>query len=421
MNDASRRAAASPRALLLAIALFVASVGLSLRLQLWHGFIDLQVYRVGAEVWLDGGALYGRMPKVLGIGLPFTYPPLAAVFFTPLAVMPLWLAEVMITVTSVGCLALTLWLVLARLRPELDTATRLTLVTAAVAVLQLFEPLRQTFGFGQINLVLMAAVAMDCLAVRTRWPRGALIGVAAVVKLIPVAFLLYFLLRKDWKAAATTVATIAAAVLGGFLFFPRESSQYWFHTIKNTNRIGTPHFAGNQSIKGMAFRLGLPASTVTVVWLGLSLVVFVLAALWMRKLFATGGGAAHVSALLVNAGVVLLVSPVSWSHHWVWVAPALLLALDRLVRGKRGPWQLAAVAVFATMFLVGPQWRLPHGGRQRELGWSWWEQIVGNGYVLGALALLVVGVGTAYRARLDFRPAVRRLPPARPDRSAPVA
>jgi len=110
---------ARTRLLLAALALFAVSALVSLLAHWWHGFIDLQVYRNGARVWLDGGELYGPMPPVYGIGLPFTYPPLAALFFAPLALMPLVLAEVVVLATSLGCLGLTLWLVLARLRPGL--------------------------------------------------------------------------------------------------------------------------------------------------------------------------------------------------------------------------------------------------------------------------------------------------------------
>ena len=72
---------------------------------------------------------------------------------------------------------------------------------AAAVVLGALEPVLQTFEFGQINLLLMALVAVDCLVDRPRWPRGMLIGIAAAIKLTPAVFLLYFLLRRDYRAA----------------------------------------------------------------------------------------------------------------------------------------------------------------------------------------------------------------------------
>ncbi|MGY2027210.1 glycosyltransferase 87 family protein [Nocardia gipuzkoensis] len=378
------------RWLIAAIALFAVSALVSLLAHWWHGYIDLQVYRNGARVWLDGGDLYGPMPPVEGIGLPFTYPPLAALFFAPLALMPLLLAEVLVVATSVASLGISLWLVLTRLRPELPRPAVLTLVIAAVAVAQFFEPIRQTFGFGQINLVLMAAITLDCLVRKPFWPRGMLIGIAVSVKLIPAGYLLYFVLRKDWKAAGTLVVSAIAAVGLGFLLFPADSVDYWFHTLADTGRIGPPYFAGNQSIKGMAFRLGVDDTVATLLWITLSVLAVALAAVWMRRLIDAG---ATVAALLVNAAAVLLVSPVSWSHHWVWIAPVLVVTAEVMVRGARSPRVIGAVAAGCVLFLIGPHWLLPHS-RDRELDWAWWQQIIGSSYVLVTLAVFVVAVVT---------------------------
>ncbi|MGW4093462.1 glycosyltransferase 87 family protein [Nocardia sp. NPDC004750] len=394
-GTASGHASPNPQApqvrwLIAAIALFAVSAIVSLLAHWWHGYIDLQVYRNGARVWLDNGDLYGPMPPVEGIGLPFTYPPLAALFFAPLALMPLVAAEVLVVVTNVVSLGISLWLVLTRLRPELSRPVVLTLVIGAVAVAQFFEPIRQTFGFGQINLVLMAAITLDCLARKPFWPRGMLIGIAVSVKLIPAGYLLYFVLRKDWKAAGTLVVSAIAAVGLGFLLFPGDSVDYWFHTLADTGRIGPPYFAGNQSIKGMAFRLGIGDTAATLVWITLSVLAVALAAVWMRRLIEAG---ATVAALLMNAAAVLLVSPVSWSHHWVWIAPALVVAADLMVRGARSPRASGVVTVAAVLFLIGPHWLLPHS-RDRELDWAWWQQIIGSNYVLATFAVFIVAVFT---------------------------
>ncbi|MFI6997430.1 glycosyltransferase 87 family protein [Nocardia sp. NPDC050175] len=389
------------RWLLAAIGLFAASAALSLLVHWWSGYIDLQVYRNGARVWLDDGELYGPMPPVAGIGLPFTYPPLAALFFAPLALIPLPVAEVLVVVTSLASLGATLWVVLARIRPELPRVTTATIVIGVVALLQTFEPLRQTFGFGQINLVLMAAITLDCLVRKPFWPRGMLIGIAVSVKLIPGGYLLYFLLRRDWKAAGTLVVSAIGAIGLGFLLFPSDSAEYWFHTLADTGRIGPPYFAGNQSIKGMVFRLGVSDSLATLLWIALSLVAVALAAVWMHRLIDAG---ANVAALMVNAAVVLLVSPISWSHHWVWIAPALVVTADAIVRGRRSPLFLGSVGVLTVMFIIGPQWLLPHS-EDKELGWAWWQQLIGSSYVLATLAVFVVAVATYHPVTAGVRKA----------------
>ncbi|MFJ4650846.1 glycosyltransferase family 87 protein [Nocardia sp. NPDC088792] len=375
-----------------------------------HGFLDLQVYRVDTRAWLHHETLYGPTLRVANhTDLPFTYPPSAAVLMIPLAVVPLWLAEFMVTATSLGCLAVTIGLVLSRVRPDLELRTRVTLTTTTVVAMLAIEPVRTTLWFGQINLVLMAAVALDCLTVKPRWPRGVLIGLAAVTKLTPAAFVLYFLIRKDWKAAATSAATAAAVVAAGFLVFPRESRDYWFHAVIDTNRIGSPDYVGNQSIKGMVFRLGVPHSATTMVWLGVGLVFGCAGAVLMhhlvtleRKTAALAGAVTppvtilSVTALLVNAAVLLLISPVSWTHHWVWVAPALVTAIAwATTHPGRGP--VIAIAAFAAVFLIGPG--LVPNGDHRELHWSWWEHALGDVYIIATAALLAVGLWQLLRLR----------------------
>ncbi|WP_459955432.1 glycosyltransferase 87 family protein [Nocardia sp. IFM 10818] len=380
--------------LLIAVALFVVSALVSYFAKFWHGYIDLQVYRNGARAWLDDKDLYGPMPQVFGIGLPFTYPPLAALFFAPLAIMSLPVASWAVLATSIASLGLTLWVVLDRLRPSMDRITRLAIVIGAVALLQLLEPIRQTYGFGQINLVLMAAITLDCLVRKPFWPRGMLIGIAVSVKLTPAGYLLYFVLRKDWRGAVTLVLSAVAAVGVGFAVFPKDSVQYWFHTLTDTGRIGPPYFAGNQSLKGFAFRLGVSDSAATLIWVALSLLAVALAAVWMKRLFDNG---ADTAALMVNAAAVLLVSPVSWSHHWVWIAPALIVAADAIANGRRSRLYLGTVGLALVMFAIGPQWVLPHN-TDRELDWSWWQQIIGSSYVLFTLAIFVAAVLTYHPA-----------------------
>jgi len=53
----------------------------------------------------------------------------------------------------------------------------------------------------------MALVALDCLVAKPKWPRGMLIGVAAAIKLTPAVFVLFFLLRRDYRSAVTAAVS----------------------------------------------------------------------------------------------------------------------------------------------------------------------------------------------------------------------
>lgn len=403
LGDRSPLVLVSAAALLLAVA-----TAIGLALGVWHGYLDLMVYRLGAQAWLDGDGVYGPLPA-LGDGdihLPFTYPPLAAIVFAPLAALPEAAASAVMFALTLAAIGLTVWLVLDRLRPSTDRGVRLAIVLAVLAAAEYIEPVRETLGFGQVNALLMAAVAFDVLTRSDKWPRGVLIGIAISIKLTPAGFLLLFLLRKDWRAFATTIASTVVAVCVAWLVMPGDSREYWFHKLSETGRIGAPHFAGNQSLKGLVFRFGLSESTSTLLWLGLSAIAVVLAAVWMHRLLTDGKLAA---ALIVNAAAILLVSPISWSHHWVWVVPALVVAVNAVAvnavaTGHRDRWLTSAIALAVVLFYVGPHWLLP-ARDDLELTWTWWQQIIGASYVIVTIAVVAVG---AWHARDTARVTARR-------------
>ncbi|PRC46575.1 alpha-(1-2)-phosphatidylinositol mannosyltransferase, partial [Mycobacterium sp. ITM-2017-0098] len=171
--------------------------------------IDIDVYRMGGRAWLDNRSLYadGVMFQTRGgLELPFTYPPLAAVAFSPFALLSLEAASIAITATTLILLVVSTVILLTRLDVWPTTGVtgepawvrRCWLAAAIVAPAVTFlEPLRSNFDFGQINVVLMTLVIADCVPRRTPWPRGVLLGIAIALKLTPAVFLLYFLLRRD--------------------------------------------------------------------------------------------------------------------------------------------------------------------------------------------------------------------------------
>jgi alpha-1,2-mannosyltransferase len=126
-----------------------------------------------------------------------------------------------------------------------------------------------------------------------------------------------------------------------------------------------------------------PAGTVT--WLAASAVVLALAWRGMRRASAASD---HAWALSLNAFAALLISPVSWSHHWVWAAPALLLLAVRGLRDARRALLAAALAGLA-VFTAAPQWWFPHADN-REAHWAAWEQVIGCPYVILAVVILLI-------------------------------
>ena len=377
--------------------------------------IDLNVYRIGSVAWLHGGDLYGVLPPTSsGARLPFSYPPIAAVLLAPLALVPMPVAVTLLTTVTIALTALVLRVFLRSVIASPNVSWWSVCWVLPVALF--LEPVRNTLNYGQVNVALMALVSADCLMVGPRWPRGALVGIAAAVKLTPAGFVLFFVLRRDWRAAGLAALSFCACTGFGFLVAWHDSVEYWTSVLFQGSRPGSPAYAANQSIQGVLARAGLdphsPAGAVT--WLVLSAVVVALACLGMRRAFAAS---ADAWAMSLNAFACLLISPVSWSHHWVWGETAVLtLAIlgwrgrardlpddRREHRGRTGrpdgptalmPGRLcgAIAAAGAVLFAVSPQWWFPSGGNH-ELHWSAWEQAVGSSYVVFAAAVLLAAAG----------------------------
>ncbi|TLF81308.1 DUF2029 domain-containing protein [Nocardia cyriacigeorgica] len=351
--------------------------------QISRGFIDLEVYRIGIDTLRDGGDMYGDLPETsFGIGLPFIYPPFAALALSPFALLPWGAAVVGYFTVSVAALALTLFLVARRMWPSQRGLGWWAAATALPLTL-LLEPTVSTLDFGQVNLILMGLVAADCLPEKTKWPRGVLVGIAAAIKLTPAAFVLYFLVRKDYKAAITAAATGATVTALAFVVLPRESFDYWFGG-GNMSGLSGSVFHTNQSIQGVLARFGISGIAFTALWLVLAAVALAVVYAIMRKV-------ADVPplALFANALLALLVSPISWSHHWVWVAPGLLVMVayaGRLPRNAAIACYLSTIAI-AWVFYYAPHERVPQG-EDRELSWSIGQHIVGDAYVWMALLML---------------------------------
>jgi alpha-1,2-mannosyltransferase len=250
------------------------------------------------------------------------------------------------------------------------------------------------------------------------------------VKLTPAAFVLFFLLRRDWRAAATAALSCCVATAAGFALAWRDSLGYWTSVVFQSGRPGNPAYAANQSIEAVLARAGLAPDSLAGrgAWLAASALVVLLACLGMRRALDRGrDGADHEPqgggyrgwdawALSLNAFAALLVSPVSWSHHWVWAETAMLVLACLGLREPGPAWRrrgLAFTAAGTVVFAIGPQWWFPSGGN-RELHWAWWEQLAGSSYVI--LAVTVLLAATACRRRgsraLSGKPARHRRVPA---------
>ncbi|KZS63475.1 MAG: glycosyltransferase 87 family protein [Mycobacterium pseudokansasii] len=378
--------------------------------------IDIDIYQMGAQAWLDGRPLYTGDVKFhtpIGLDLPFTYPPLAAVVFSPFAWLKMPAASVAITLVTLVVLVVSTVVVLtglnvwptSRLLPGPAWVRRLWLAVIIVAPASIWlEPLSSNFAFGQINAVLMTLVILDCFPRRTPWPRGLLLGLGIALKLTPAVFLLYFLLRRDGRAALTALASFAAATLAGFALAWGDSREYWTHTLHHTDRIGSASLNTDQNIAGALARLPIGEYESFLLWVVLSLVVLVGTVWAMRRVLRTDEPALAVICVALFG---LVVSPVSWSHHWVWMLPAVLVTGVLAWRRRN-----AALAVVTAVGVALMRWTpidlLP---KHREATAEWWRQLAGMSYVWWALAVIVAaGLTVTTRLTTERSPEPGRTP-----------
>jgi alpha-1,2-mannosyltransferase len=336
-------------------------------------FFDLGVYRGAVRSWLlDGGDLYDFRYQDSEYG--FTYPPFAALALSPLAVTSWPVAVAAGLTVNAGCVALLLrWFLVPILRRR-GRPVWLPCALAFLAVL-VFEPARDTFSYGQVNLVLLVLVCGD---LRNRRLPGVGVGLAAAIKLTPAVFIGYLLLSRRYRAAATATVTAAGATLVAFLLAPDASRVFWTSALWDTGRVGRLYYVSNQSLRGVVARLEAPGTW----WIaGAALVV----AYWCWWVCSKRPG--QVAGFAVTGAVGCLISPVTWVHHLVWLLPGLFLALEwawstggRTLRRRRLAG-LAAGFVVLSSSLVWLWWADPHG----------WAAFPGsNAYVWLTLVLLGV-------------------------------
>jgi alpha-1,2-mannosyltransferase len=340
---------------------------------------DLLVYQHAGQSVLDGVSVFASDDPVSG--LPFTYPPFAALVMVALAPLPAWLAAALWTGASMAAAAAVVVLVLRALGRPAPPGWAVALVTCGALAL---EPVWQNLTFGQVNLLLMLAALVDLLRPERRWS-GVLVGVAAGVKLEPLVLVVMLLLVGRPWAAGRAILTFAATVALGFVAMPGAAATYWTDGLLHASRVGPPELAHNQSVYGALTRL-LDEPPSTILWLAvagpMALAVLLVGAAWWRR-------GDRVLGTCLGALAMLLASPVSWSHHWVWVLP-MALALWDCSRCAAVAW----TAVFVARPILWPPW-----GEQRELDWNLLDQVVGNAYLLAAVAVAVWAGATLLRPR----------------------
>jgi alpha-1,2-mannosyltransferase len=354
-------------------------------------YIALRTYEVDLGVYLRLGGKYVFTSHLYSFvlpntSLPFTYPPFAALLFAPWqrtfsnvgSVQAVW------TMGNVAALVGVLVLSLRLVKPSLDRVATWRLALALSLPALLLNPVLITIGFGQVNLFVTFLVMWDLLSERKigkrQLPLGVATGLAAAIKLTPLLFVPYLVLTRRWRGALTAVLTFAACELVTFAVSPASSKAYWTKAIFKPGRAGDLTIVDNQNLWGVLDRF-----THGVLPDGLMLPLLVVAGSAGLLLAA----AAHrrsspLLGVLVCAATCLLVSPISWVHHLVWVVPAILWLAFAPDRPRWGPALAVATAV---LFWSAPVWWVPYKNTS-DLHLNLLQLVAGNSFFLAMLLFL---------------------------------
>ena len=397
------------------LGIIIATVATATQVMLTDFPIDMIIYREGVKAFMAGDEVYS-VPMMAGdIALPFLYPPFGALVMVPLAGD--WFSDAMagdiVIILSnllIGLIVLLLAFALNKQRVTRFASSDVVSVASLIwGIVLIFEPVRLNNGFAQINIILMALVALDLIPrKRLKWlPQGWLIGVAAAIKITPLAMLLYFLVRKEIKPiitagiSAIVATTIAAAV--------RWDVTWEYFTVNllsmgSGGEIGVQTaYQSNSSIKGFLERLYTSQESMetasmitTIIWFCLAIITVVLGGWLMIALMKRG---LNIEAFIINAFIMLLISPVSWSHHWVWLTIAIPVLLYRALTWRNLNWvsgiMVSILGLWSLLVLtIPPKW---YWGDNINV----WEQelvfkVVMSDFVWLALATMAV---TAFMLR----------------------
>jgi alpha-1,2-mannosyltransferase len=304
--------------LLLVLALATAVTVFTATVPLLRGWFDLHVYYGTVDSWVHhGGRIYDY--RVPGTSYGFTYPPFAALAMLPMALLD-WPAAVAVALLfDLAALAVALRILAGPAWRRYGWYG----CALGACLLALFEPLRDTFSFGQVNLLLLALVLTDAwllAAGRVRWA-GVGIGLAAAVKLTPALFIGLLLVARRWRAAAVAMAVAVASTGLAAAVAPDASRFYWTEAMWDTTRVGRLDYVSNQSLQGVLARLGDESRAA---WAAAVLLVLCVWAWRVRRAVAAEDWTA---AFALTGLAACLVSPITWVHHLVWLLPSFAVLL----------------------------------------------------------------------------------------------
>ena len=291
---------------------------------------DFSVYYESGRSLMQTNQVYGISNLYTGLG----YPPNILLLFLPFALLPYGIAQAIWILVSfalfLACIVLTLRLVFGRVHIQT--------VAFVFSLSFLSFPTKFTLGMGQINFLALwlLLVGISLINSTKQTAAGFVIGLLYIVKPHLLLFLPVLFLVRQWKAGWIAAGTFTASVvMFGVLFGWEHFAIYAREVVPQLLVYQGREIYYNQGIgAGFARIFPLEFATVATGVFSIGLLGYGYWLLWWRRLSV-------FAATVLFLPIFLLVEPLSWQHHYVFLLPVFVY-LARVIRGQ---WELGILAV----------------------------------------------------------------------------
>src|SRR5215217_843984 len=341
---------------------------------------DFDLHRLMGTWFLTDQNLYSG-------GICYPYMPVAAMYFSLLALTSRAIGFAFRYMTAIGCLLLTCALFHRMIKAQFQDVAHSNLLLGVITVALAGQFLLYDLDDGGPHTILLGLMMGGVYAVWTGGEKlgAVIIGLAIALKVTPVLFLPFFLWKRQWKLALyTTVAAICWILLPIVWMGP---SSWWSHQLTWTqvaagSLIGAPNRytqINEDNIRNSGINPALmrylvtlppehalrkddpgyvPIFNVPVVYARV-IVVAAIAMLvglfgWQTRRPYQGSGdhewPRECSMLLI---IMLLLSPLTWIQHLPWLLPALYWVVARAwSKDGLGPWGKGALGIYIMVAMV---------------------------------------------------------------------
>lgn len=277
---------------------------------------DFTVYYYSTQRLVEGLPIYGSTGLFTGLG----YPPQSLLFYLPFIVLPYSISQGLWITLSFLLLPVIVWLTLKLL----DKKTSLLLIFLISSLFFFSFPTKFTLGMGQVNLLALVFVLLS-FYIKHPIYSGICFGLSVLVKPQLVFLGILFLMFKRWKMLQWAVLVNCVMVVMTIVFFGGdEVMRYIMVETKSLSAYVERGIYYNQGISGFLSRI-LPDQLASV---GVHLIRFFILGVTFFSLQKKK--ISFIDAGFLSLVSIVLLLPVSWQHHFVFLFPVVMWVSTRM-------------------------------------------------------------------------------------------